>query len=195
MREGNTCLARLEEPLPFFAVKVRSKGEENVASALRNKRYTVLSPTYVEIRRYSDRTRRVSCSLFPGYLFVQINPSRFLDVVSTDGVSYVVRTGTELEPLSESEVRAIELLCSVGKDETQSLAPCDYLRIGQRVRIEAGPLAGLEGVLMRTKDKDRVVVTVESLHSSISVEVGSHRISVLTEPMTPDNRGQLTLAR
>jgi transcription antitermination factor NusG len=171
----------------WFAVKVRSRCEDAIADVLRGKLYEVLAPSYTELRRYSDRVRKVRCALFPGYVFVAMDPEKMLRLVSTEGVSYVVRTGTGVEPLSAEEIRAIKALCRMGAEQSQSCKPCAYLRIGQRVRIEVGPLAGLEGVLVRVRDIERIVVTVESLHSSVSVEIGHTRIRVLDGPLEAGN--------
>jgi hypothetical protein len=51
------------------------------------------------------------------------------------------------------------------------LSPWPFLRVGERVRIEAGPLAGVEGVLSQVKDAWRVVVNVEILQRSVVAEV------------------------
>jgi transcription antitermination factor NusG len=46
------------------------------------------------------------------------------------------------------------------------------LREGQRVRIVHGPLASVEGILLKTKpDKGLLVVSVELLQRSVAVEV------------------------
>lgn len=168
--------------ISWFAVKVRSRCEEAIAATLRGKQYEVLNPSSIELRQYSDRVRKVCCSLFPGYLFVAIDSSKMLDLVSTDGVQYVVRSGTILQPLSEREVRALKLLCRMDEQQRHGCKPCDYLRVGQRVRIEVGPLSGLEGVLVRVRDVERVVVTVESLHSSVSIAIGHTQIRLLDRP-------------
>ena len=51
--------------------------------------------------------------------------------------------------------------------------PHPYLKVGKRVRILRGPLAGSEGILIRAKDKDkvRVVVSIELLMRSVAVQV------------------------
>jgi transcription antitermination factor NusG len=165
--------------LPCYAVKVRSRCEVAVAGSLRSKQYEVLAPNYIQQRRYSDRVRRVPCALFPGYIFVRMVPRNTLPLLTTRGVSYIVSTASRLEPLSDEETRTIEALCRMSVEQSHSCQPCAYLRVGERVRIEVGPLAGLEGVLIRVRNIRRVVVTVESLHSSVSIEVGHTDIRFL----------------
>jgi len=49
--------------------------------------------------------------------------------------------------------------------------PHPYLRIGRRVRIKSGPLAGLEGIVARKKRGERLVLSVDLLMRSIIVDV------------------------
>ena len=47
-----------------------------------------------------------------------------------------------------------------------------YLKEGRRVRIAEGPLAGVEGVLLKIRlDKGLVVLSVDLLQRSVAVEV------------------------
>jgi len=49
--------------------------------------------------------------------------------------------------------------------------PHPYLKVGQRVRVKHGPLAGTEGILIRKKDKFRVVLSVHLIMNSVAIEV------------------------
>ena len=158
-----------------YAVKVRSRGEDTVARALRDKGHDVLAPAYTAVRRYSDRAKKVSCALFPGYVFVHMDISTMLSVVSTSGVSYVVRSGRGLEPLSDEDSRTVQALCR----SESACEPCAYLQVGQRVVIEEGPFAGLTGVLQKVRDEERVVVAVESLYRAVSVSIGASALRLL----------------
>ena len=172
-----TDLQAESTPLACFAVRVRTRGEEYVANLLRQKDFQVLAPTFTELRRYSDRVCRVTSALFPGYIFVRMESRDLTRLVATHGVSYVVRNGEAAGSLSCREARAIEALCK----GSESREPCSYLRVGQRVRVESGPFIGVEGVLVKVGDVGRVVITVDSLCSSISVQIGPHRIRLLDE--------------
>ena len=49
--------------------------------------------------------------------------------------------------------------------------PCPFLKVGQRVRIRHGPLAGVEGILVRKKDNLRLVLSIDLQMRSVTVEV------------------------
>src|SRR4029453_2079146 len=57
--------------------------------------------------------------------------------------------------------------------------PWRFLRSGDRVRVCAGPLAGLEGVGLYLKGQVRVVVSVTMLQRSVAVDVGVDDIESL----------------
>jgi transcriptional antiterminator RfaH len=161
--------------LPCYAVRVRSRGEQFVADLLRHKDFQVLVPTFTELRRYSDRVSRVTSALFPGYVFVRVGSQDLMRLLSTDGVSYVLRNGEAGGSLSDQETLAVEALCK----GSEPRGPHSYLRVGRRVRIESGPFAGVEGVLAKVRDATRVVITVDALCSSVSVEIEPERVHLL----------------
>lgn len=153
---------------PCYALKVRSRSEESVAEALSRKGYNVLFPSYIENRRYSDRIRKVRAALFPGYIFCRFDIVQPLAVLTTSGVSYIVGSGNIFEPLSANEVATVEALSrTIIPSE-----PCPYLKLGQRVRIESGPLSGVCGILQNIKGTERVVLSIDLLQRSVSVEIG-----------------------
>ncbi len=60
------------------------------------------------------------------------------------------------------------------------LGPWPFLKAGQRVRIERGVLAGIEGTLVRESAAWRVAVSVNALQRSIAVEVDRDMIRPLS---------------
>ncbi|NYF79923.1 transcription termination/antitermination protein NusG [Granulicella arctica] len=171
------CMTTMESGAEtgFYAVKVRAAGETTVAGMLRQKGLNVLLPIVEERRRYSDRMKRANRALFPGYVFVRVEDGELLPLVSTRGVSYMVKTGRELAPLSADDLATIEALCQ----ETTGCELCDQLSVGQRVVIETGPLSGLVGVLTQSGERSRVVLSVNSIFQSVSVDVRDTRVRAI----------------
>jgi transcriptional antiterminator RfaH len=156
-----------ENNVGCYAVKVRTRMEHAISDTLRHKGFDVLTPSYVDRKRYSDRVKVVSRALFPGYVFVRTDVNALLPVVSTDGVSYIVRFGNALKPLPPKEVQALESLCNL----EECCAPSESLTVGTRVVIASGPFEGLEGILKRVGTGDRLVVSIDSIFSSVSVDL------------------------
>jgi transcription antitermination factor NusG len=163
----------LNVPLPWFALQVRTRYEKNVASFLHGKGYEWFLPTYLSRRRWSDRVKELDLPLFPGYLFCRFNPEERLPILKTPGLISIVGTAKTPTPVEASEIVALRAL--VNSDLPRQ--PWPFLKVGQRVRIECGALAGLEGILLQTKGRDRIILSVTLLQRSVAAEVDSSWIS------------------
>jgi transcription antitermination factor NusG len=160
-----------------YPFSVRVRGEEAVARALREKGYDVLLPTYVQHRRYSDRSKRVRCALFPGYVFAYTTMDAMMGILATPGANYVVRSGTRITSLSAEDESTVRALCLVSGE----CEPCNDLQVGLRVLVEAGPLTGLIGTLAKVRNNERVIISVESVQQSVMVEIGRASLRVLED--------------
>jgi transcription antitermination factor NusG len=98
-----------------------------------------------------------------------------MPLLTTPGLLYIVGRGKTPEPVEESEIQAIHSISASGLP----YAPSQSLVIGQKVRLKAGPLAGLEGVLTRIGNQFRLHISVTLLQRSVSVEVDADSISVV----------------
>jgi transcription antitermination factor NusG len=152
---------------PWFALQVRSRYENVAAAHLSGKGFECFLPLYKSRRRWSDRFKEVECPLFPGYVFCRLNPLDRLPIHITPGVILIVGHGKTPEPIDETEIAAIQSVIKSGL----SSQPYPFLQIGQRVRIDNGPLWGLEGVLQDFKGRHRLVLSVTLLRRSIAVQL------------------------
>ncbi len=150
-----------------FAVKVRARREDVVSQSLQSKGYKCLLPMYPERRRYSDRYIDVQSPLFPGYVFCWFDPMYRLPIITTPLVHEVVSFGRIPCPMSDQEIQSVQHVVDSGV----LARPCPYLRAGQRVRVQEGPLAGMEGLLLSEKGNSRLVVSVHLLQRSMAVEL------------------------
>lgn len=153
--------------LPWYVLKVRSRAELTIGSLLDQKSYETFVPTYLEIRRYSDRLKKVDTPLFPGYVFCRLDAKNYLPVLTTPGVEYVLGSAGEPEPVPEEEVSAIERVFHAGA----KAHPWPYLKTGNRVRVEHGSFAGIDGIYVSDKGADRLVLSITMLQRSVSVEI------------------------
>jgi len=160
---------RVQEPVtyPWYALRIRCRREKLVASALCEKGYEVFLPFYQVRRRWSDRIKELQLPLFPGYLFCRFDVHRRLPILVTPGVYDVVGIGKRIVPVDDIEIAAVQAIV-VSQLSTE---PWPYLHIGRRVRIEVGPLSGVEGILVAVKKAHRLVVSVTLLQRSVAVEI------------------------
>jgi len=146
---------------------VRYQHERQTERALQSKGLETLVPLYRSPRQWSDRVKIVDLPLFAGYVLCRFALARRIPVLDTPGVSQIVAFGGALAAIEDSEIADIQRLLALDLP----LAPWPYLKAGDRIRVERGPMRGLEGTLLRTKDALRLVIGVELLQRSIAVEV------------------------
>ena len=151
----------------WYALTVPYQHERQTEKALQSKGLETLVPVYRSRRQWSDRVKDVEMPLFAGYVLCHFDLSDRIQVLDTPGVAKIVGFGGAPVALEDSEIAAIQRM--VGSK--LPLAPWPYLKAGDRVRVEHGPMRGLEGTLLRTKDALRLVIGVELLQRSIAVEV------------------------
>jgi transcription antitermination factor NusG len=164
----------VENAAPWFGLRVKSRSESRASAELSLRGFKPFLPTRPVRRRWSDRFKLLEEPLFPGYLFCRFHPAEQLRILQAPGVLQVVGIGKTPAPIHEAEMHAIQIVVA----STVNVIPWPYLRTGQRVRVEAGPLAGIEGIVARAEDgKPRVVVSVTLLQRSIAAEVDRDWIS------------------
>lgn len=176
MSVGPQTQLRPESPLrtpTWYALKVHTRSEPIAAAALTNRGYELFAPAFRERRKYSDRMKVVEKAAFPGYLFCRFTEQDKVPVLSSPAVQSIVCTAGIPTPISDAEIDSIRRAMEAGA------RPVPYLSIGQRVRIEYGRLAGVEGILTRTGAQIRVTLSVDALHRSIALIVDSDQVRAI----------------
>ena len=153
--------------LPWFAIRVRPRYEKQVAQSIESKNIHTFLPLYAARHRWSDRTKEVHVPLFDGYVFCQLDPSDRMPVLVTPGVFQFVGIGKIPVPVEPSEIAALQSIVQFGS----VVRPWPFLKDGERVRVDDGPLRNTEGILLRGADSDQVVVSVTLLQRSVAVKV------------------------
>lgn len=157
----------------WFALQVQGRREQWTASLLQGRGYQTLMPLYRSQRRWSGRSKEVSAPLFPGYLFCRFDVLKRMPILVTPGVLAVVGRGRVPVAVEDSEIAAIQTMVSSGLP----VEPWPYLEVGQKVRIEDAALYGVEGILIRFKGSQRIVVSVSLLRRSVALEIDRARVS------------------
>jgi transcription antitermination factor NusG len=129
-------------------------------------------PLYRSVHRWKNGCRvSVEQPLFPNYVFVSMERRDYARVLQTPGVLSLVGAGGDPAPLPIFEIESLRSGLPLRDFESHP-----YLVVGERVRIHSGALAGMVGVLVRKKNNFRVVLTLDLIMQSVSVEVGIDEI-------------------
>lgn len=160
----------------WYAVCTRHQHEKIAARILEYKDFDVFLPFYKESHQWHDRIKEISMPLFPGYLFVREGRQRWLPILNTAGVSSIVSFGGQPAPIPFSEIEGVRRII----ESRLRVEPYPFLKSGDRVRVKYGPIAGVEGILLRQKNLARLVLSVEILGKSAAVEVDAAHVERIT---------------
>jgi transcription antitermination factor NusG len=155
------------EDSSWWAVYTRHQHEKAVAQLLSSKGFEVFLPLYDSVRRWKDRNKTLSLPLFPCYVFVRGGLDRRLQVVTTPGIHTILYSGERIAFIPNDEIDSIRRAV----DSPILVEPHPFLRCGEKVRVTRGSLEGVVGVLVRKKSLFRLVLSVEMLAQSVSVEI------------------------
>ena len=171
--KAGSVVAEPESAARWFAIWTRSQCETIVEEQLTRKRFEVFLPRIRIPSRRRDRHVVLSQPLFPGYVFVHVAPSRkaCIDVASTDGVVRMIGEKWD-SPYSipDEEVDSVRRIVQSG----ERVGAVPWIRIGDRVRIVTGVLAGLEGFVEAWRGgRATFVVSLDLLQRSVGVELAA----------------------
>lgn len=162
----------------WFALYTTARHEKRVAQHLDQRKIESYLPLYRSNRKWSDGSRVIlDLPLFPSYVFVRIRrDERGIALAVPGALAVVCGTGGEPAALPEAAIDALRTGL-----ELAHARPHPLMTAGQRVCIRAGALAGLEGIVVRSKNSCRVVLTLEHIMQSYSVEVDIEDLEILPE--------------
>jgi len=151
----------------WYAGYTAARHEKRVAEHLALRGIEHFLPLYEAIHHWNNGRHRVQLPLFSGYIFVHIALQNRLRVLEVPGLVRLVGFGALPCPLPETDINKMREALTDG-----TLAePYPYLTVGRRVGIRSGPLRGMTGILLRRRNKYRVVISVDLIQRSMAVEV------------------------
>lgn len=172
------CADNISHPIPatleWYAVFTMANHEKRVSEHCQQREIEFFLPLYKVSRKWKNRcTVNLELPLFPCYCFVRISPGCRVKVLSVPGVVSIVSSGCNPLPVPDDDIRSLREGLLIHKVE-----PHANVAIGDFVRITTGPFAGAQGVLQRHTKSLRVVLRLELLARSVSVEVGAEEIEL-----------------
>jgi len=161
---------RLVKPA-WYALYTRSRFEKKMLSELTERSVEVFLPMREILSRWKDRKKRIWVPLFPGYIFVNhvdIPENRFRILNVPGAVRFVGREG-HAEQIPEDQIQNVRRFL----EASIAIDPYPYIRVGSRVEVIAGPLKGIQGILVEKRGRFRFVIQVDLIRQAVSVEIDS----------------------
>jgi transcription antitermination factor NusG len=151
----------------WYALYTCARHERRVAEQIERRQLSCFLPSYRCVRRWKDRRKELELALFPGYVFVNMSLANKLKVLQVPGVVSFVSFHGQPAALPGEEIEALRnRLCGSSKIE-----PHPYLRAGRKVRVHSGPFQGLEGIIVRRKDRCRLIFSIDLIQRSLAIEL------------------------
>jgi transcription antitermination factor NusG len=154
------------EPV-WYAVYTNANHEKRVAQQLEQRSFEHLLPLYDSVRRWKDRRVHLQMPLFPGYVFVRFALRDRLQVLQIPSVAHLVSFSGHPAPVPDEDIQSIQNCLNRG----HHVEPYPYLQAGRRVRVRSGPLQGLEGIILRRKNRTRFILSFDLIMRSVAVEI------------------------
>jgi transcription antitermination factor NusG len=167
-----------QEPANWYAVQTRARNEKAISERLQEQGLTTFLPLVTEVRRWSDRKKKVELPLFSCYVFVKLvagsNDER-MRVCRTNGVFRIVSMRGEAIPIPDEQIEALRSVVS----QQVPWVEHPFLKIGQRVRIRGGSLEGVEGMLLSRNGDRTLIISVDAIQRSLAVRVEGYDVEAL----------------
>lgn len=181
--EANIELASSVCEVCWYAVWTKSRQEKASAARLAALGIPHYLPLQSQARQWSDRKQTIKAPLFPGYLFVQLDvcTADKLEVLRMPGVVGFVGNSRGPAPIPDEEIESVRAVMFAGAE----CSTLPLLRAGDRVRMVRGPLAGIQGSLLRFGSKCQLVVSIDIIHRSVAVTVSESDVELVPAQQSP----------
>lgn len=151
----------------WYVLCTNANHEKRVAHQLGVRGVQHFLPTYSSMRRWTDRRVTLQLPLFPGYVFVRMALRDRLLVLQVPGAVRLVGFSGIPSAIPQQDIDAIQSCL----DHGLYLEPHPYLHAGRRARVTNGPLQGLEGIILRKKNRTRFVLSFQVMMRAVAVEM------------------------
>jgi len=152
----------------WYAVYTNPRSEKKAYGHLVAKGVEVYLPLQKKLKQWSDRKKWVEEVLIPSYLFVKIDASNLLPVLSTPGISRFIYFSGKLCSIPEKQIEELQLLLASETDVELSARP---FKKGELVEVIGGTLKGMRGELVEVYSQKRLLIRIGDTGQSLLVQV------------------------
>jgi transcriptional antiterminator NusG len=158
----------------WFAVQTRPRHEKKVSLGLKEKGIQSFLPLRREKRQWSDRQQWIELPLFAHYVFARIpvTAESRVSVLRTSGVLRLAGVPGCGTPVPDEQIDNLQTIV----DRRIPLAPHEFIKVGERVRIRGGALNGIEGILEAIKNDRSLVVSVDLIQKSVAIRIDGFEV-------------------
>ncbi len=152
----------------WYALYTKSRTEKKVYQLLIEKGIEAYLPLLKTLKQWSDRKKWVEEPLFRSYIFIRISEREWLDAIRTDGVVRMITFQGRPVSIPDKQIEAVRAYINEGEDRVEKEVQFER---GNRVEVTRGTLQGLQGIMVETKGKKRVMVEIEGIGEKIMLNI------------------------
>jgi transcription antitermination factor NusG len=165
-------LRRVSELL-WFVAHTKPRREKRLVEHCERQHFAVSLPCYRSAHKYRGKTVVFQKPLFPGYVFLQLQPDQINAVRQNDYVANLLEVfdqATFARQLTE-----IQLALESGLEVR--IAPA--IESGTRVRIRSGPLQGIEGLVESRTGSTTVILRLDFINQAAAVKLSADELEIV----------------
>mgnify|MGYP000043242755 FL=1 len=151
----------------WIAVYTKSRHEKIVIQELEKKNIEAYCPILKERRQWSDRKRWVEFPLFRSSVFAKTELKNSLYILQTLGVHLIVTFQGNISTIPDGIIQNIKSMIDGGFTVEQ----VEYFVKGDEVKVVDGPLKGMNGIVVKVKNKNKIVLKVAAIQQAIAVQI------------------------
>lgn len=154
----------------WHAIYVASRQEKNILRLLTDKGIEAYVPIVKTMRQWSDRKKMVEMPLLNGYVFVRIHSAEREKVLQAKGAVNFVRSEGKIAQVRDVEIERLKQLIELGYELNAGNIQKHYQE-GEKVKIVAGALKGIEGSVIEDNEGRFITILLESIGQAIRVKL------------------------
>ena len=151
----------------WIAVYTKSRHEKVVIQELENKNIEAYCPIFKERRQWSDRKRWVEFPLFRSYVFAKIELKNSIYILQTTGVHHIIKFQGNISIIPDEIIQNIKSMI----DGDFTVEQVEYFVKGDEVIVVDGPLKGMDGIVVKIKNENKLVLKVAAIQQAIAVQI------------------------
>ncbi len=159
--------------LCWFVAHTKPRREKKLVEYCRRQRISATLPCYSSAHKYRGKTVVFQKPLFPGYVFLQLEPVQKESVRQNDHVANLLVVFDQRTFQRQLDDILLALESKVGV----RLAPA--IGAGMRVRIKAGPLQGIEGWVEQRYGMTTVLLRLDFINQAAAVKVDADSLELI----------------
>jgi len=158
----------MEDSRNWYAVYTKPRYEKKLTKYLIDKGIEAYLPLSKTIRQWSDRKKIVEVPLMSSYVFVNVIPDQYYEVLNTPGAVKYIWFGGKPAIIPAKQIETLKLIID---SDLEVNCVSGIIPKGSIIKVASGPLKGLSGELLTYAGKHKVIVRIDHLDKVLMITI------------------------